>query len=226
MTDQYCATADDDSWLHGSAAIARQFKLLGVSLRLETNSHELALLADEIFPRDDDGPGSAPSVRMRVILRERERRRESTPNNGVRDGKLYFSDTDSVGWADRAAGLAVLSITQDALADRRRVQTHFLEHPALFIVCRDRPVTLHAAAVVYNGRCVLLTGRQGAGKSTLAYACVRAGFGLLAEDIVFGAGSRGLPEDAGWFWGISSHLHLLPDAVIARKTCMIHRKRG
>jgi hypothetical protein len=79
----------------------------------------------------------------------------------------------------------------------------------MYLVSRERPVALHAAGVVHQGRCVLLTGSDGAGKSTLAYACLRAGFGLLAEDIVFAAE----PDDLREVFGNARHLHLLPDAV-------------
>ena len=44
-------------------------------------------------------------------------------------------------------------------------------------------VTLHASAVAVDGGAVLFAGGSGAGKSSLAAAFVRRGYGLLADDI-------------------------------------------
>jgi hypothetical protein len=55
----------------------------------------------------------------------------------------------------------------------------------------------------------LLTGPEGAGKSTLAYACLKAGMRIVADDIVFFA-ADGDPIVA---WGHSTSIHLTCDAV-------------
>jgi hypothetical protein len=115
----------------------------------------------------------------------------------------------SLGFADGAAGFGTAFLTPGLLADRPRAKTCFLECLGMYLVCYDRPATLHAAGIVHDGRCLLLTGGSGAGKSTLSYACLRAGFSLLAEDIVY-AETEGDPVAVwGWPWS----LHLLPDAV-------------
>ena len=44
-------------------------------------------------------------------------------------------------------------------------------------------VALHAAALVRNGRMLLLCGHPGAGKTTLALALVQAGFGFAGDDL-------------------------------------------
>ena len=66
---------------------------------------------------------------------------------------------------------------------------------------------MHAGAVVHAGRAVLLVGTSTAGKSTLCYACLRAGLQLLAEDVVY-VGLRGGLR----LWGNPRSIHLLPDA--------------
>src|SRR5262249_42856450 len=138
---------------------------------------------------------------------------------------LLVTAGSSLGFADRAAGFAAAFLTPGLIADRLTAQVCFLECLGVYLVSPGRPGALHAAGVVPHGRfalpagpaagavhqarCALLPGPDGAGKSTLAYACLRAGFGLLAEDIVFAAE----PGDAGEVFGNARHLHLLPDAV-------------
>lgn len=54
--------------------------------------------------------------------------------------------------------------------------TEVLEHS-------DYELALHAAALLKNGRTLLLSGNPGAGKTTLALALVQAGFGFAADDV-------------------------------------------
>jgi hypothetical protein len=131
----------------------------------------------------------------------------------MQEDYLVLSTAGSLGFADRTAGFASAFLTPEMAANGQRAQTYFLECLALFLACRERPVTLHAAAVALRGRCVLLTGISGAGKSTLAYACHRAGFQVLAEDVVFAPEPR--PETASILeiHGHAPYLHLLPNTV-------------
>jgi HPr Serine kinase C-terminal domain len=66
------------------------------------------------------------------------------------------------------------------------IATHHL-FTILLIECLKRRglYSLHAAGMCVNGKGLFLPGSSGAGKSTLALALVRAGYGLLADDMVF-----------------------------------------
>ncbi|MBL8189203.1 MAG: serine/threonine protein kinase [Acidobacteria bacterium] len=71
----------------------------------------------------------------------------------------------------------------------------YLLGPVLGLVLRLREVTcLHASAVVVNGKAIALVGASGAGKSTTAAAFAKAGYKVLADDIV------ALDERSGAFW--------------------------
>ncbi len=49
---------------------------------------------------------------------------------------------------------------------------------------RQPAVALHAAALSRDGRCLLLAGAPGAGKSTLCAALLHAGYGYVADDVL------------------------------------------
>jgi hypothetical protein len=55
-------------------------------------------------------------------------------------------------------------------------------------------LVLHASAVAVGGRGVVFLGAKGAGKSSLAAACLRAGHGFLTDDVLpVGAGGELVP---------------------------------
>ncbi|MDA1081237.1 MAG: hypothetical protein O2973_06105 [Gemmatimonadetes bacterium] len=62
---------------------------------------------------------------------------------------------------------------------------HFLLEPVLAFLLRcRRTLVLHASAVEMDGRAVAFVGPVGAGKSTIAAACVAAGAALLSDDVL------------------------------------------
>lgn len=88
------------------------------------------------------------------------------------------------------------------------VEALLIEAPVLVLLAWCRMPFVHAAAVVRRGQGYLLVGGSGSGKSSLAYALVREGFELLAEDYVFVRSGPDGPE----LLGSPRSLRLLPDA--------------
>ncbi len=86
---------------------------------------------------------------------------------------------------DRREGLAYAWIDRAALKHRRYLRYHFLEGVALTLLCASHVTPLHAACVELAGKGVLLCGNSGAGKSSLALACARAGWRFLSDDAVY-----------------------------------------
>jgi hypothetical protein len=100
-------------------------------------------------------------------------------------------------------------VTPEMVADDVYFRHYVLESLALLLATwrgQDR-VPVHAAGIVRNGRAVLLAGHSTSGKSTLCYACWRAGLEILSEDAVYVSQAGGVR-----LWGQPGFIHLLPDA--------------
>ena len=88
--------------------------------------------------------------------------------------------------ADVDAGVAVGFVSPATARDGATVRYTFIEGMALSMLPRGRGyLVLHAAGVARGDVGIVLSGPAGAGKSTLAMACARRGFGVFAEDAVF-----------------------------------------
>ena len=94
---------------------------------------------------------------------------------------LTVTAVESGGWLIRRPGEAGLERRTAGRAVRH------IEWRMVGIAARAerRMIHWHAAALTRGGRTILLAGRAGAGKSTLAVALARRGFALLGEDVVF-----------------------------------------
>jgi hypothetical protein len=117
---------------------------------------------------------------------------------------------------------ALIVISRDMLAHPYQVRYELIEFAVYVLAARVQClVPLHAAAVGYRGRGMLLMGDSGAGKSTMALHCLLQGLELVSEDGVFVA------PDALLATGIASFLHLRPSGLrLLRTTQSARRIRG
>jgi hypothetical protein len=210
------------------------FGLMAERLRFETNDAGLLELAAASFGRFPVPPDDGREPLVVRLLVEDAPGRPRRPFRPSEDGHALPTATDdeppratayvsrvqgdlltiSGGVGDQAVlevdrGIATGVVRPATAAAHDLVRTVFIDAMALSLLGRARGyVTVHAAAVVRHDVAVVLHGPAGAGKSTLAIACARRGFGVVAEDAVFvRRTSSGLE-----LWGLPWTQRLLPDA--------------
>lgn len=193
--------------------LERRFGLMAEPLLFRTNEPLLLEAADRAFGRfavpatgeplqvrllvDADGPPASFDPRL---LRPRVQAHLHT----------ITLDTRNHAVVDLERGIAVGTVTPEVARDADFVRYGFIEAMGLSMLARARGyVAIHASGVVHGGRAAVLQGPAGAGKSTLAMACARLGFGVLAEDVVFARRAAGTVE----LWGTPWIQRLLPDAI-------------
>jgi hypothetical protein len=197
--------------------LERRYGLMAETLRFETNDPALLAAADAAFGRfavpvdgrealvvslfsepspagtDDDTPTIS-----RVI------------NRTHGDRYLVSGGSRDVAVADLDAGMAVGFVSRATARDTPLVRYSFIEGLALALLARSRGyLVLHAAGVVRGDVGIVIQGPAGAGKSTLAMACARRGFGVFAEDAIFVRPRSTTLE----LWGMPWVQRLLPDAA-------------
>ncbi len=107
-----------------------------------------------------------------------------TPSRFQSRGDSFFI---TAGGRNSAAGStrnrsASAKVARNAAADHAYLIYHFLDAMAYSIITAAHLTPMHAGCVARAGAGVLLCGDSHSGKSTLAYACARAGWTFVSDD--------------------------------------------
>lgn len=92
------------------------------------------------------------------------------------------ADGENQSVLDLKTGTNFTWVTQAAARNVDYLRYNFLEKVVYLLLGASAVTDLHAACVSKNGRGVLFFGDSGAGKTTLAYACARAGWTYTSDD--------------------------------------------
>ncbi|HEX4005805.1 MAG TPA: aldolase [Acidobacteriaceae bacterium] len=95
---------------------------------------------------------------------------------------VMVADTHNVCTVDFPWGKSRMVVSSAALRHPHYFGQTFLEVAPACQLCTRFATPIHAACVSLHGRGVLLCGDSGAGKSSLSYACARAGWQFVADD--------------------------------------------
>lgn len=193
------------------------FGLMGETLLFQTNAAALLEAATEAFGRFPlPNPVSENPLVVRLFVNEASSddlhpTAEAHPQPIFSTQGHIFSmvvGADNLGIADLKQGYACGYVSSQVAADRAFVRYTFIEGLGFAMLSINRGyVPIHAACVVKDGVAVILQASAGTGKSTLAYACTKRGYQLLAEDVVHV--KIGGPQLQ--LWGAPWKFHLLPD---------------
>jgi hypothetical protein len=162
-------------------SLTREYFPLGFRLELATNSPDVLAAADEAWSGQQLLYSSAPVVMHVIVAPEGEL---SSDCGHHLHGRYYsvISDPHNFAQVDLDAQFAYIHVSRKTAADHTWLRWFFIEPLAYVILSQRYIAMLHAGCVARNGSGVLLCGSSTAGKSTLAYACARAGWTFVADD--------------------------------------------
>jgi HPr Serine kinase C-terminal domain len=159
----------------------RAYYPYGFRLNLASNSREVLDAAQENWgayePQYDDRP-----LTVRVLVKPGSEL--SPPPVHCSQNHLYSMVASRRNYAliDFDGLFAYASVTERTIADHAWFRWFYLDAIAGTSLAQRHMIPMHAACVERNGIGVLLCGVSGMGKSTLAYACSRAGWTFIADD--------------------------------------------
>ncbi len=195
------------------APLRAVFYPFGFRLEIESNDRRVLECAESsfgIFRRDEF---SVPPLRLRLMRAPDAAACPPWPAPAYRAwGDLFavVCGPDNFLTADLDRRQAFGFFSPAMLEDREFFRWTFLDCATYTLLGRHHLTPIHAAGVAREGFGICLCGPAGAGKTSLAYCCARAGDALLADDVVHILRSGGAPQ----LRGNPSRLHF---AVSARE---------
>ncbi len=160
-----------------------RFSPLGFPLEISTNCPEVLEAAAESWG-DFEELFQTPLLKIQVGVLE-GRSGECPPVTTCRVQQNLFSfiaDGENYGISDMVRGVSSVWLTDEAVKHRHYFRYFFLECAAITLIAPRFVTGVHSACVARNGVGVLLCGDSGAGKTTLAYACAKAGWTYITDD--------------------------------------------
>ena len=155
----------------------------GFPVLVETNSRDVIEAAKEgwgNFPRLFDHT----PVRLSLGVTKSNAGLDLTPSRYFWREHLMslYAGRENFLLCDFEQGFAAGSVTEAVAMDHPLLRYRFLTPGGLLLVEQKALAPLHGALIARKGCGVVLTGESFAGKSTLAYACARAGWTYLSDD--------------------------------------------
>jgi len=176
----------DPMLAHVELPLQRTFYPMGFPLQVLTNCEEVLEIAEESW-RGFHPLFDMPPIRFHIgITAGGTGDCPPAPSSRVREHLCsHVADGENFAISDAAAAFTFLWLSETTLAHRDYVRYFMLESAAMFHLAARYAIGIHAACVNFDGQGLLLCGDSGAGKSTFAYACARAGFTYVTDDASF-----------------------------------------
>ncbi len=209
-------TSYDDP-LHWGTPIRFQenFIPIGTVIRVESNDEAVLRVARENFgPYGQAPPGEPANFVLRICVDPIHREIPPWPKPSFRslNHLVHISCGQSnFAVADLNSRVSVGFVTPAMVEDSSFFKSTFLDCLFYVLAVHHLYTPVHCSAVASNGRGILICGRSGVGKTTLAYACARSGMQVLSDDVVhlrIDSASNQLQ-----LWGRPWQLRLVPEAV-------------
>jgi hypothetical protein len=159
------------------------FYPLGFPLRLSTNCARILEAAEETWG-DFTQAVEMPPIQVNIGLIE-DGSTECPPeplNRAQRNLMVRIADAANYLVIDIRRSFSFGWLGSAAVSHRNYLRYQIIEASALCHIADRYTAPVHAACVERQGHGVLLCGDSGAGKSSLAYACARAGWTYITDD--------------------------------------------
>ena len=166
-------------------SLHRRFYPLGFPLDLFTNS-EAVLTAGRLSWGEFERAFHRPAVSVRIGITDDPHSVNVTPvYRGRRNLVAMNADGGSFAVCDLSQRFGFAWLNAALTQDLPFLRYFWLEAMGYVLVSASWLAAVHAACIDWNGRGVLLCGESGAGKSSLAWACARAGWNYVCDDASF-----------------------------------------
>ena len=163
--------------------LKKTFYPLGFPIQVATNSRAVLVAAEENWGHFLESQ-SCPPLQFHICVSEGMGSDCSRAPVYRTQGNLFsiVSDPHNFAICDLKGGFASAWLTETTVEQKNYLRYFYLEAVAMCLLTSLYVTPIHAACVEIGGSGVLLCGDSGAGKSSLAFACARAGWTYISDD--------------------------------------------
>ena len=158
-----------------------------VHLNISTNSKRIYRLVDNFL--DFYGmPRARRKVKINFSLKEAAPVRRAGARAfiyGLHRDKRIFAENIATVETDPAKGVVNGTVFHYQESCKEQILDFIFSQPLRAVLAHHNLFFLHASAVCRGSSCILISGPQYSGKSTLALALTKKGFGFLTDDDCF-----------------------------------------
>ena len=164
-----------------------------VGIKLSTNSKRIYKLIENVLDLDNSFRCSRSKIKIRFYLNETTLENQNSEKKFVYQSQLEKKKTLLSSFGKRIVSVTTdlkANVARGTIADykeshKERLLDFMLMKPLRFILKHHGLFFLHSSAVCKDRDCLLISGSQNSGKSTLALVLAQNGFNLLADDDCF-----------------------------------------
>lgn len=164
--------------------LERTYYPLGFPVHVATNSEDVLKAADRDWGAFRPMFSTRPvQVRIGVLETGTEMQLVEPVLRLQRHLLVKVGTMNDFAVCDVAKGFAFGWISGATARNHPYVHAHYIEGLAFWALHANHLTPIHAACVSLNGKGLLFCGESEAGKSSLAYACARAGWTFITDDL-------------------------------------------
>jgi hypothetical protein len=192
----------------------RMFYPLGFPTELRTNSAQVVFLAAELWSKFEKRFDTEPIQVDVHVVEGKGGACPPTPTHRIISPLLVtIADEDNYSIANFEQSRTQITLARATERHASYVQYFFLNGAPMCHIATRYATPVHAACVSLNGRGLLLCGDSGAGKSSLAYSCARAGWTYITDDASFLLGEESQMGDSRLVTGNCHQVRFRPSAA-------------
>ena len=164
-------------------SLRRVFYPLGYAVEILTNDARVFEAAQEAFGHGQPCRKGAPiQIRVGVVFKEGAVCPAEPTRREYSHIYTLVADADNQAVLDLKTLANFTWVTHKTAENTTYLQRNFIEKVVYLLLGASVVTDLHAGCVSNHGKGVLLFGDSGAGKTTLAYGCARAGWTYTSDD--------------------------------------------
>lgn len=171
-------------------------QLLGFAIEFICDEHYLIDIVTQLYPSTNDAVPTQIKIQLKSapIHKKAAQQLANQMQFTVNNQQLIGKNAASSCTANRQTMSGQIQLCSEMLKSPYLMRHQLFNTVCYFLLSYQYVTPVHCSAFVIDGQTFVCVGKSGAGKSNLAMAALKHGFGLMSEDLAFVSGQQLLSD--------------------------------